>query len=236
MKKFAVFDIDGTLIRWQLYHAVADKLAEAGLLGANALDDLHAARMRWKKREHQNSYREYETFLVLRYERALTQLKTSDFDKMVDEVINEFKDQVYTYTRDLISDLKNRGYVLLAISGSHQELVRAIAEHYGFDDCVGTTYVRNETNFSGAKQVASSNKAKILKKLVDMHRLTMDDSIAVGDSLSDASMLALVSHPIAFNPDQALYQKAIAEGWSIVIERKNVIYKLEPRDGSFVLA
>src|SRR3546814_11785501 len=28
MKKFAVFDIDGTLIRWQLYHAVVETVAK----------------------------------------------------------------------------------------------------------------------------------------------------------------------------------------------------------------
>ena len=26
-RPFAVFDIDGTIIRWQLYHALADELA-----------------------------------------------------------------------------------------------------------------------------------------------------------------------------------------------------------------
>ena len=29
-RPFAVFDIDGTLIRWQLYHSIADTLARLG--------------------------------------------------------------------------------------------------------------------------------------------------------------------------------------------------------------
>ncbi len=28
---FAVFDIDGTIIRWQLYHALADELAKENI-------------------------------------------------------------------------------------------------------------------------------------------------------------------------------------------------------------
>jgi phosphoserine phosphatase len=32
-KRFAVFDLDGTLVRWQLYHALVDRLAKKGYLG-----------------------------------------------------------------------------------------------------------------------------------------------------------------------------------------------------------
>ena len=31
-RPFAVFDIDGTLIRWQLYHAVADDMAKQNII------------------------------------------------------------------------------------------------------------------------------------------------------------------------------------------------------------
>ena len=50
-------------------------------------------------------------------------------------------------------------------------------------------------------------------------------------------MLEAVKHPIAFNPDQKLYDIAVKQGWQIVIERKNVIYTLEKKqDGLYVLA
>lgn len=235
MKKFAVFDIDGTLIRWQLYHAVVDRLAATGALGKDAQQQLHDARMVWKRREHPDAFKTYEKALIRVYESSLPHIKPALFDQLVHDVIDEYKDQVYTYTRDLIKELKRQGCVLLAISGSHQELVNEVASYYGFDDCIGTDYHRDESGFSGKKFIASSDKKKVLYSLVDKHNLSFEGSIAVGDSGSDVAMLELVEEPIAFNPDQVLLQAAQKNGWQIVIERKNVVYALEQHDGRYVL-
>lgn len=235
-RSFAVFDIDGTLIRWQLYHAVVDRLAKKGLLGADAKERLHEARMHWKQREHPDAFHAYERALIAVYEAALPSLKASEFDKTVKEIVNEYKGQTYTYTRELVTRLKQNKYVLLAISGSHEELVKAIAKEYGFHDWIGSKYVRKDDAFTGESEIASFDKRSHLQKLIEKHSLTLEDSYAVGDSLSDAPMLAMVTHPIAFNPDQKLYAKARHHKWPVVVERKNVIYELEPHDGSYVLA
>jgi phosphoserine phosphatase len=39
-------------------------------------------------------------------------------------------------------------------------------------------------------------------------------------------MLELVERPIAFNPNKKLCAHAKKKGWEIVVERKDVIYKL----------
>jgi phosphoserine phosphatase len=49
-------------------------------------------------------------------------------------------------------------------------------------------------------------------------------------------MLEAVEQPIAMNPSQKLFDHAQKHGWKIVVERKNMIYELEDRDGSYVLA
>lgn len=235
-KRFAVFDIDGTLIRWQLYHAVVDRMAKKGLLGTDAKDQLRDARMHWKRREHPEAFHDYEKALIAVYQAALPNLKSEDFDQTVSEIIQEYKGQIYTYTRDLILRLKKRGYILLAISGSHQELVKLIAEEYGFDDWHGSTYQRKDGSFTGEAEIASFDKRKHLSMLVDRHKLSFDDSYAVGDSASDAPMLEMVEHPIAFNPDMKLLAIAQTHGWNVVVERKNVVYELKAQDGTYVLA
>lgn len=236
MKKFAVFDIDGTLIRWQLYHAIVDKLATQGTLGASAKETLREARMTWKRREHPEAFREYEIKLISLYENALGKINTSQFDQLVLDVISEYKDQVYVYTRELTKQLKEQDYMLLALSGSHNELVEQIANYYGFDDFSGTRYERSGTGFSGEKFVASHDKRKGLEELVNKHGLSYLGSIAIGDSGSDIAMLELVEQPIAFNPERRLFEHAKNNGWKIVIERKNMIYELENHDGRYVLA
>ncbi|MEK9196460.1 MAG: HAD family phosphatase [Patescibacteria group bacterium] len=233
-RKFAVFDIDGTLIRWQLYHAVVDKLASGGYLGERAKDKLHQARMIWKNREHSEAFADYEAVLIDVFESALTTLEPKQFDDMVDDVIDQYKDQVYTYTRNLLHDLKSKGYFLLAISGSHQELVEKLAKYYGFDDWAGTKYERGKS-FSGEKFIASHNKQSLLKQMIKEHDLTLENSYAVGDSTSDAEMLEIIENPIAFNPNQTLLDIAKSKKWPIVLERKNVVYRLNSDEEQYVL-
>ncbi len=237
MRPFAAFDIDGTLIRWQLYHAVTDVLARQGHIEPKVYETLRQARMSWKKRTGGTSFKDYEEQLVAAYEQVLKELKVAQIDEAVDDVFEEYKEQVYTYTRDLIADLKKQGYVLFAISGSQAEIVAKVAEHYGFDDFVGTVYKHDGQKFTGQKEVGSLQKDKTLHRLVRKHGLSFEHSFAIGDSKSDIAMLELVENPIAFNPERELFEYAKSEGWKIVIERKNMVYELgAEKNGRYFLA
>ena len=70
------------------------------------------------------------------------------------------------------------------------------------------------------------NKDRALLRSVEKENLTLRGSIGVGDTESDLPFLKLVSKPIAFNPSSGLYRVARREGWGVVVERKDVIYKL----------
>jgi len=235
-RPFAVFDIDGTLIRWQLYHAVVDELGHKGLINQKAYADIKQARLIWKRREHQEAFPQYEKQIIKSYDSVITNIGVKEFNNIVGRVFEEYKDQVYTYTRELIKELKAKSYVLLAISGSPKEAVGLIAKHYGFDDYIGSTYHRKGNRFTGEKIVAAVNKKAELNKLIAKHKLDLTDSVAVGDSESDIPLLEMVEQPIAFNPTVQLYKKARDNGWQIVVERKNVVYELKESNGKYILA
>lgn len=233
--KFAVFDIDGTLIRWQLYHAIADALAQSGHIEPKSYQAMKNARLAWKKRTG-GGFKDYEKQVIDIYEAVLQTLNFQQLDEAIEVVFEEYKDQVYTYTRDLIAKLKKDGYLLFAISGSQSEIVSKIAAYYGFDDYVGTVYQRRGMAFSGGKTIGSFHKDKTLQKLTAAHGASFKGSIGIGDSRSDIAMLELVERPVAFNPELALFEHARSKGWKIVIERKNMIYELENIDGKYQLA
>ncbi len=192
--------------------------------------------MQWKRREHTDAYRDYERLLIKVYEQALPAIAPKQFDKVAESVAHEYKAQVYTFTRDLIGKLKRQNYFLLAISGSHRELIRHVAHLYGFDDWVGSEYERQAERFTGRRKLASEAKDKILRHMVRTHSLTYTSSLGVGDSLSDAAFLQLVETPIAFNPTEELLEIAQSKHWALVIERKNVVYELSWKNGQYVLA
>jgi HAD superfamily hydrolase (TIGR01490 family) len=226
-QRFAVFDIDGTVIRWQLFHSVVSELIRRGQLSGEAAKQIHDARMTWKRRESDDSFKAYEHVLVHAYLSALVGLSVVQHQAGVENVFEEYKDQTYTYTRDLIRKLKKDGYLLFAISGSQQEIVSKFAEYYGFDDAIGAHLEQLNGKFTGKSETPALGKQAYLEKLLARHDVSADGSIAIGDTESDIALLEAVEKPIAFNPSAGLLAKAKVEGWKIVVERKNVVYTLE---------
>ena len=233
---FAAFDIDGTIIRWQLYHAIGDALAKRGLIDADGFRKVREARMSWKRRNGDELFRKYESKLVKVFDESLAGLEVKVLAEVVEEVFDEYKDQVYTYSRNLILELKRQGYLLFAISGSPAIIVQKLAEYYGFDDFAATDYPEKDGRLVGTKDLSLGKKALLLQKLISKHGTNLDKSIGIGDSEGDIDMLELVEQPVALNPSKQLFRHASKKGWKIVLERKNMVYELEPRDGTYILA
>ena len=235
-RPFAAFDIDGTVLRWQMYHALNDALVRQGSIDPAAFQPVRDARMNWKRRAADDAFRDYEGKMVEVFDSELAKLTLTEFTTAIDHVFTEYKDQVYTYTRDLLRVLQAQGYLLLAISGSPSLIVERFARYYGFDDFVATDYPVKDGRFVGTKQLSLGHKSEILAALIRKHKPATTNSLAIGDTFGDREMLAMTEQPIAFNPDKKLFQYAKKQGWKIVVERKNMIYKLEQRNGSYVLA
>lgn len=237
-RPFAAFDIDGTVMRWQLYHALVDELVRQGHLDRTKFQKVRRARMTWKQRVNENSFRQYEMALIKLVDETLAGLALQDFEKACQNVMAEYRDQVYTYTRNLIQELKSQNYLLFAISASQVQIVSMFANYYDFDDYGGSEYEVKDGHFTGNKTLLMKNDIKpaFLRDLATKHGASYQGSLAVADSESDIPMLGVVEKPIAFNPTNALFNHALAQGWKIVIERKNVVYKLEPINGTYVLA
>ncbi|HVS58218.1 MAG TPA: HAD-IB family hydrolase [Candidatus Saccharimonadales bacterium] len=235
-KPFAVFDIDGTVIRWQLYHAVADALARTGLIEPAVFDKVRDARMVWKNRASQHSFVDYEQALVAAYDEAIVNISQQQLRQAVEKVFNEYKDQTYTFTRDLIHQLKKQGYLLFAISASQANIIELLARYYEFDDFGGSVYEVVDGAFTGERTpLRRDRKPEYLQQLVTKHDATFKGSIGVGDSDSDIPMLEIVENPIAFNPNTVLFAHAKARGWKVVLERKNMVYELEQHSGIYRL-
>ena len=234
-KKFAVFDIDGTLIRWQLYHAIADKLVGLGFIAPVKFQGIRDARMVWKRRESSESFKQYELELVKLYTNILMEITVKQFEQTAQAVFDEYKDQVYTYTRDLLKQLKKDGVILFAISGSQAGIVSKMADYYGFDDFVAREDEYIDSRFTGKSTTPIFKKDAVLRDLAKKYKVGFKESIGVGDSASDIKMLNLVENPIAFNPEKELFDYAQSKGWKIALERKNVRYELEQVNGKYQL-
>lgn len=236
-RKFAVFDIDGTIVRTALFIQIVDELLAAGKLKPELREAIDTKWEAYRTRAHQGAFIDYNQTVVDTLFDNLSSLAVADYHAAVDRVIERSRSQIYVYTRDLIKSLRGQGYFLIALSGSEMYAIEQFTSHYGFDFVAGDTYREKDGMFSG--EIDNSifhDKGTALKKIVEAQGLSYKDSVAIGDSLGDARMLELVEHPIAFNPEAQLFTLAREKHWKIVVERKNVVYELEPTDGTYLLA
>ncbi len=225
-RKFAAFDIDGTIGRNAIFFQVVDELIARGHFPATARQLLDEKFERYRRRSHKQAFNDYSRTSVEVLFENIAKVKVSDYRQAVDVIIKNSKAYAYVYTRELIKDLKSKGYFLIALSGSEMYAVRQFADHYGFDIAIGEIYIEEKGYFTGQIEDVYHQKGRFLKQLIVEHDLSMTDSVAIGDSHGDISMLEVVEKPIAFNPEEQLFKYASQKGWKIVVERKNVIYEL----------
>lgn len=224
-RKFAAFDIDGTIFRWQLYHELFDVLLASGLIDTYLGAQVVEARKEWKNRAI--SYDEYEDVLVSANQSGVVGMHENKLIEIARTIMSAHGKKVYTYTKSLIKQLQTEGYTIIAISGSHQQLVEQFATLHGIDIAYGRQHKVVDGILTDDVTVVFGRKAEIMHELVAEHNLSWDESYAIGDSGSDIAMLDLVTHPIAFNPDHRLLDYARSKHWKIVVERKSIAYTLE---------
>lgn len=234
--KFAAFDIDGTLFRSGLYREVFYELIKMGAIPSEIVEESTRMHRKWRHRVHGNAFEEFEMVIINYLDRALPRLKVSDYDEAAKRVLEKKAENIYVYTRNLLKDLQSKGYFTIAISGSQQELVEPFAKKYKFDTWLGQTWERGEEYFTGKFSKTHTGKDVLLRRFIDEYNLDLAGSYAVGDSKGDVGMLEMVENPIAFSPTAELFNVAKERSWKIVIERKNVIYELNPQEnGTYLL-
>lgn len=228
--KAAIFDIDGTIFRKNLHFELINELAWLHIFPLHVRKTLVDLYSKWLA--HTGTYEDYRLALIDLYARFLRGCTAEDIARAAKSVVPFRERQTYIFAENLIKKLRGDGYFLFAISGSPVEIVNAYNEDYlHFDKVIGSVYEMGEDGrYTGiASYEPSRDKGKAARTLLEEYHLSFKDSYGIGDTESDIRFLELVEHPIAFNPNKNLKKIAEEKGWRIVVEKKDVIYEIDPR-------
>lgn len=226
-RKVAIFDIDGTIFRSSLLIELVEVFIEMGLFPVSVRAEYEKEKVKWLDRE--GDYEAYIMAVVDVFMKNIKGMPYSDFLKASEKVVARYRHRTYVFTETLIRDLKKDGYFLLAISKSPKGTLDFFCREIGFDKTYGMLYETGPTERFTGKVIDEhliANKANIVRRACEKEGLTLEGSVGVGDTEGDISFLELVERPICFNPNQKLSRHAKRMGWEIVVERKDVIYKL----------
>ncbi len=226
-RKVAVFDVDGTIFRSSLLIQVVEQLIRDDAFPPEVRKIYEKEYTRWLDRE--GDYEEYIMAVVKAFREHIKGVHYGALADAAEEVVSAQWKHTYRYTRDLIAQLKDKGYFLLAVSHSPKTVLDKFCPKLGFDKAYGIVYEIGPTDsFTGgiADEHLIYNKANILKRAIDKEGLTLAHSIGVGDTESDIPFLEEVAKPICFNPNQKLYRHAKRMKWKVIVERKDMVYEL----------
>jgi HAD superfamily hydrolase (TIGR01490 family) len=228
MKPVAFFDIDGTVFRSSLLIELVESLIGEGVFPLVARERYIDERHVWQDRE--GSYEAYIDAVVATFIEHIKGVHYGDFADIGRQVVAVQSKHVYRYTRGLITDLKQQGYYLVAISQSPKTILDDFCQQYGFDKVYGRMYeIGPQDRFTGAihDEHLIQNKANIVKRVFDRQPdLRKENALAVGDTDGDITLLEAVAQQICFNPNKKLFTHAKRVGWPVVVERKDVVYEL----------
>lgn len=237
----AFFDLDGTLYREGLITEVFKKMVKYEIIGEERwYNDVRPDYMKWDKR--QGDYDDYLLKMIDIYMEAIKGLEKYRIEYIAKKIVEQKGDRVYTFTRDRIKWHKDNGHTLIIISGSPSELVKEMAEKYGFTDYMGAKYLLDENNAYTGEVIPmwdSRSKEKAIENFVKKYDIDLDRSYAYGDTSGDYTMFKKVRHPYCMNPTKELLQKVIKDRnlinkVNVIVERKDVIYNLDIEDIQFV--
>lgn len=225
-KKFAVFDIDGTIFRSSLLIEYNKALVAGGIISQKAVNHLLPEYFAWRDRK--GHYNDYLNRVIEMHATEIKGKLVGDTKKVARKVFNRHKDRVYRHTRDELHRLQ-KNHFTVAISGSPSEMVSLFAKYHGFDEFYATAYeVDKQGRYTGelADRRTIGMKGHILEEVIELRNLTRKGSWGFGDTENDVSYLSKVENPVAVNPSSELYKVASKQGWKIIVERKDIIYEL----------
>ncbi|MDO5690000.1 MAG: HAD-IB family hydrolase [Tissierellia bacterium] len=231
----AFFDIDGTLARTSLMIDHFLRLVKNEVIRENIwVNDIKPLYDEYNKRHL--DYDNYLDAVTGVYTETLKGIKHDFIDYVAQQVIEQNADIVYTYTRSRIRWHKAQGHLTFFISGSPDFLVRHMAKKYDVTDFQGTIYHVNENDeFTGeyTKMWDSISKMSMMHSFDEIYGIDFKNSYAYGDTNGDISMLQFVGHPVVINPTKKLLEfiqsdEDLSSKIEIVVERKDVVYKLPP--------
>ena len=229
----AFFDIDGTIFRDSLMIAHFKKMREFRIIDEMMLgDDLFLSEQSWKKRRV--DYDDFLNEVAGAYVKSLMGVSYADIMFTARHTVKSHADEVYRFTRNQIKHHHDMGHLVVFISGSPDFLVRHMAKMWHAHVYEGTRYIFKNGIFTGqiVPMWDSVNKLKKLSDIVRDHNIDLSKSYAYGDTNGDLTMLRSVGYPFAINPARELLSninedEALRERTTIIVERKDVIYRLK---------
>ena len=210
--KFIIFDLDDTLLCGDCEREWINFLFSKGLL-KDPETILNKFDLEYRKGVL--NFIEYSSFI----QKPIKGLSREKVNIFVDEFIQKkIKNLTDSLTKKLLDEAKSANKVLIA-SGSHDFLVRRIANFFGINSSIGTPVEIKNDIFSGklsGEPTFAQGKVRAVEKWCSQNNQKIKESIFYSDSINDLPMLEACGLPIVVDPDEKLKKISKERAYKII--------------------
>ncbi|MFH1294362.1 MAG: hypothetical protein ABIH90_00280 [Candidatus Aenigmatarchaeota archaeon] len=190
-----------------------DCLVSEGLFSRPGRDELVDCHRRRRDDPNNYPYYDFAKDLVRTFGRGLSGHAQGDVTEAYEDFF-ERPGMAFAFAERLVSLVKRRGFVPIAIGGSQEEAVIAFTEKLGIKEAHGTRFVVSEAGvYTGEVErncAVHSTKHELTEGVIRNHALAVSHCAGFGDSDQDA-FLRIVGYPVAVLPNDDLRELAEIE-------------------------
>jgi len=213
----AFYDLEGTLVSTNLVHTLGFYARnQQGLLRSIKKSAATVLSLPLFAVTDQYSRKVFNDLFFQRYKGETEDRLRYFSEELFEDVL---KPAVYPGALELIDKSRRLGLRQVVVTGALDISVTPLMRYLGIED-----YVANHLEFVNGEatgrllppMIAAATKASWMRSFAERECLSLSDSYAYSDSMSDLPMLSVVGHPAAVNPDMRLRQTALHHDWPIL--------------------
>jgi HAD superfamily hydrolase (TIGR01490 family) len=213
----AFYDLEGTLVSTNLVHTLSFyAFRQQGLMASFKMTAATYFSLPLFAVTDQYSRKVFNDLYFKRYKGQSEDRLRYFAQELFEDVI---KPAVFPGSYELIEKSRKLGLRQVVITGALDLSVAPLMEHLGI-----TEYVTNRLEFVNGMAtgrllppvMAAATKASWIRTYTEREGISLSDSYAYTDSMSDLPMLSIVGHPAVINPDMRLRQTALHHDWPIL--------------------
>ena len=213
----AFYDLEGTLVSTNLVHTLSFyAVRQQGLMASLKMSAATYLSLPLFAVTDQYSRKVFNDLYFKRYKGQSEDRLRYFAQELFADVI---KPAVFPGSYELIEKSRKLGLRQVVITGALDLSVAPLMEHLGI-----TEYVTNRLEFVNGMAtgrllppvMAAATKASWIRTYTEREGISLSDSYAYTDSMSDLPMLSIVGHPAVINPDMRLRQTALHHDWPIL--------------------
>jgi len=213
----AFYDLEGTLVSTNLVHTLGFYARRQSTLGKSLkMTTATLLSLPVFAVTDQYSRKVFNDLYFKRYKGQSEDRLRYFAQELFEDVI---KPGVFPGSYELIEKSRSLGLRQVVITGALDLSVKPLMEHLNI-----TEYVTNRLEFVNGVAtgrllppvMAAATKASWIRTFSEREGISLSDSYAYTDSMSDLPMLSIVGHPAVINPDMRLRQTALHHDWPIL--------------------